>query len=231
MNEVCRQEKKYWIHRVDMARLMARLEPIMRQDEHNGAQGYWIRSLYFDTPDEQDYREKIDGLEKRRKLRLRIYDPEAGFAMLEMKQKEGMYQKKRSLRLRRKDAQEMAAGQYDCLLGYGDAFAAECYGLLRTRCYRPKAVVDYRRRAFIARENRIRVTFDHQIRATESCFDLFSPTLNTYPVLDAFGAVLEVKYSGFLLSYIKNAVNAADRTETSVSKYCLARRVGMRSCI
>lgn len=110
MNEVFRQEKKYWLTQIDMQILSGRLEKVMLQDPHNGAQGYTIRSLYFDTLGETDYQGKIDGLEVRRKIRLRAYDPAAAFAMLEMKQKEGNYQKKRSLRLERADAQAVARG-------------------------------------------------------------------------------------------------------------------------
>lgn len=48
-----------------------------------------------------------------------------------------------------------------------------------------------------------------------------------YPVLDPFYVVLEVKYNGFLLSYIKSLINGVDRSELSVSKYCLARGVSL----
>lgn len=105
---------------------------------HSRSQGYSIRSLYFDTLYDSDYHEKLDGIELRRKIRLRIYDPASEFAMLEMKQKEGAYQKKRSLRINRKDAEEMAAGRYDNLLRYSNPFAAECYGLMHRKCYRPR---------------------------------------------------------------------------------------------
>ena len=211
-----------------MKRLAGALAPVMLQDKHNGAQGYRIRSLYFDTVDERDYVEKLDGIELRRKLRLRLYDPAADFAMLEIKQKQGAYQKKRSLRLRRADAEQVAAGRYDCLLGYDEPVAAELYARLQTYCYRPKTIVEYRRLAFIARENQIRVTFDHDIRATEAHLDPFDPALDLYPVLDPFNGVLEVKYNGFLLSYIKEQVNRADRSELTVSKYCLARSAGLQ---
>ena len=227
MNEVYRQEKKYFMNLLDMARLSARLDQVMLRDAHSGAQGYAIRSLYFDSLDERDYQEMVDGIELRRKLRLRIYDPAADFAMLEMKQKEGMYQKKRSLRIARADAEALARGCYDSLLGYSDPFAAECYGLMTMKGYRPKTIVEYRRLAYIARENKIRITFDWDIRANEACWDLFSPNLSLYPVLDPFNLVLEVKYNGFLLSYIKDLVNGANRSELSVSKYCLARSAGL----
>ena len=90
MNEVLRQEKKYAINLADGMMLRHRLGGVMLQDPHNGAQGYGIRSLHFDTPDDQDFSDKMDGLELRRKIRLRIYSPQADFAMLEMKQKQGL---------------------------------------------------------------------------------------------------------------------------------------------
>ena len=227
MNEVLRQEKKYAINTADGAALYSRLGSVMHADAHNGAQGYVIRSLYFDTPDDQDFRDKVDGLELRRKIRLRTYSPQSDFAMLEMKQKEGPYQRKRSLRLSREEAQRLCRGDYRPLLSHRDAFAAECYGLMHCRCYRPKAVVEYRRQAFVARENHIRITLDSRITATESRWDLFDGGLAMYPVLDPFQMVLEVKYNGFLLSYIKDRLDLAERSELSVSKYCLARSVSL----
>lgn len=228
MNEVCRQEKKYWMNLAEMKRLAGALAPVMLQDKHNGAQGYRIRSLYFDTVNERDYEEKLNGIEMRRKLRLRLYDPAADFAMLEIKQKQGPYQKKRSLRLERADAEQLARGRYDSLLRYNEPVAAEIYALLQMYCYRPKTIVEYRRFAFIARENQIRVTFDHDIRSTEANLDPFDPMLDLYPVVDPFNGVLEVKYNGFLLGYIKEQVNRANRSELTVSKYCLARSAGLR---
>ncbi|HIZ54758.1 MAG TPA: polyphosphate polymerase domain-containing protein [Firmicutes bacterium] len=228
MNEVFRQEKKYLMTLPDLYKISAQLDRVMLQDSHNGAQGYRIRSLYFDTLDERDFTEKIDGIEVRKKIRLRNYGADTDFAMLEMKQKQGIYQKKRSLRLEREDARQLIQCNYTVLQKYDEPFAAECYGVLHCQCYRPKAVVEYQRKAYIARENQIRVTFDHHIIATETSFDIFSPSLNLYPVLDPFQAVLEVKYNGFLLSYLKNLINMADRSELSVSKYCLARSAGMQ---
>ena len=148
--------------------------------------------------------------------------------MLEMKQKQGPNQLKRSLRVTREDALRLARGDYGPLLRYAEPFAAECYGMLHCHCYRPRTIVEYRRRAFIAKENKIRITFDSRIEATESCLDLFSPRLNMNPVLDPYCAVLEVKFNGFLLSYLRQLINSVDKSELSVSKYALARQ---QSCL
>ena len=202
MNEVLRQEKKFLIDQVQLYRYSRGLAQFLTEDPHNKGDGYPIRSLYFDSLDDRDLQEKLDGVELRRKIRLRNYGPDNDFAMLEMKQKEGAYQKKRSLRLDREAAERLIRGDFRPLLDCGGSFAAECFGLMQARCYRPRAVVEYQRRAFIAKENQIRITLDSRITATEACWDLFSPRLVQYPVLDPFNAVLEVKYNGFLLSYI-----------------------------
>lgn len=224
MDTVLREEKKYLISIEEFVKKSHILQQFMMQDEHNGTHGYLIRSLYFDTPFDDDYFEKTAGIECRRKIRLRIYDTDNNFAMLEMKQKQGACQRKRSLKISRDEAERMIRGEYSILLSYEEPFAAEIYGLMQKKCYRPKTIVEYHRKAFIAKENKIRITFDNQIVSTESHFDLFSKKLNMNPVLDPYDVILEVKYNGFLLSYIKEMINNIDKSELSVSKYCLARQ-------
>lgn len=225
MNEVLRQEKKFLITLPQYYRFSNHLSQVLTLDKHSQGDGYMIRSLYFDTMDDKDYHEKEDGVELRRKIRLRNYGPHLPFAVLEMKQKQGGLQKKRSLNLNKEDAKRMIMGDYSVLLKYEESFATECFTLMNMQCYRPKAVVTYRRKAFVAKENKIRVTFDHHIQGTESCFDLFSDTLSESNLLDPFLVVLEVKYNGFLLGYIKDMLQECDTSELSVSKYCLSRTI------
>lgn len=223
MNEVFRQERKFLINSIQVSQIGHQLSLVMNEDKHNYGEGYLVRSLYFDTIDDNDFEDKEDGVELRKKIRLRCYGPNASFALLEMKQKQGSNQKKRSLKMERYDAQQLIAGNYGILLKYHDPFALELYGLMQIQCYRPKVVVEYRRRAFIAKENKIRITLDHHITATESNFDIFSSTLLQNSVLQPSLAVLEVKYNGFLLSYIKDIIQNCNEIETSVSKYCISR--------
>ena len=224
MNVVMREEKKFLISLDEFRNKSHYLDSLMIQDEHNGTHGYVIRSLYFDTVYDDDYFEKLDGVETRRKIRLRVYDPKHDFAMLEIKQKQGASQKKRSLRMSKDAANELIKGRYDVLLNYEEDFARECYSIMHYKCYRPKTIVQYNRKAYIAKENKIRITFDNNIVATETNFDLFSENLVMYPVLDKFNVVLEVKFNGFLLDYIRGFINSINKSELSVSKYALARQ-------
>lgn len=223
MLQVLRSEIKYAITLDECYRMKDKLSQLLIPDAHNGGNGYLIRSLYFDTMDDTDLVEKLDGTELRRKVRLRCYDPVRGGAKLEVKQKQGNLQLKRSLSLNRSDAQAVARGEYGVLLGQSEPFALECYGLIQTRFYRPKVIIEYRRTAFIARENDIRITFDCDVNATGACLDLFAPSLNWRPVLGPFNVVMEVKYNGFLPSYIKDIIRMANVSPISIGKYALGR--------
>ena len=225
MNRVKRREIKYLINRATYLKKKNYLEKVLHVDPHNKGDGYKVRSLYFDTIDDNDFFEKDFGLELRRKIRLRVYSPKDNFAMLEMKQKQGDYQMKRSLKVTRADAMKLIQGDYSCLLSYSEEFAHEMYAYMTINVYRPKVVIEYNRDAFYAQENNIRITFDHDIVATEASYNIFDENLQMTPVMDINNVVLEVKYNGFLLSYIKDTIKDVSCVSTSVSKYYLSRNI------
>jgi SPX domain protein involved in polyphosphate accumulation len=196
------------------------------EDKHSSGDGYLIRSLYFDQLDDNDFEEKIDGLEVRKKIRLRSYGENPQSAKLEMKQKQGMLQKKRSLTLNKEQSCRLVSGDYSVLLESSSSFAGECFGLMHMQCYRPKAVVTYTRKVFVANENEIRITFDHDIKGSESHFDIFSNDFVGNMIFDPSLVVMEVKFNGFLLSYIKDIISEVNASELAVGKYCLGRAIG-----
>lgn len=223
VRKVLREEKKYLITYQNYISSNHYFSQTLHPDIHNKEDGYIIRSLYFDTLFDDDFYHKIDGLEIRRKIRLRIYSPDDDFAYLEMKQKQGNYQQKRSLKISKENAIRLINKEYQVLLETNDPFGIEMYTIMSEQHYIPKTINQYRRKAYVVNENSTRITFDSDIRATETSFDLFSKNLLLNPVFDQNYVVLEVKYNGFLLSYVKDIINSIDRIQTPVSKYCLGR--------
>jgi hypothetical protein len=226
MNEVLRQEKKYLINIEQYYHLSRHFGHLLTEDSHSSGDGYEVRSLYFDSIDDNDFEEKIDGVDSRKKIRLRNYGADSQSAKLEMKQKQGIFQKKRSLELDKEQSSRLINGDYSALLELDSSFALECYGLMNMQCYRPATVVMYKRKVFTANENEIRITFDHDIRGAEANFDIFSSDLASNIIFDPFLVVMEVKFNGFLLSYIKDIINEVNASELAVSKYCLGRTIG-----
>lgn len=225
--EVLRMEKKYLLNLQEMSFLWYKLSQVLKGDIHNGSNGYLVRSLYFDTIDDKDFYDKYDGYEMRRKIRLRVYDPSGNTAKLEMKEKQGDLQRKRSLTLNRKDALALCKGNYTPLLAMNTEFSLELYSRMMQFIYVPKCIVEYDRKACFVSENNTRITIDANLRATEAVQDLFMKDIRTYPVGIANSGTLEVKYSNFLLSYVKDLVSLTGRTQMSLSKYCAARSISM----
>ena len=226
MLTVLRREEKYPLNLQEAIQYEGWFEQILEMDEFSKGGSYMVRSLYFDTVDDKDFFDKVTVQNLRRKIRLRIYNPTDQKAKLELKQKENIFQKKRSLSVSREDAQELIAGNYSVLLKYPEPFAGEMFAIMTTEGYRPKSIVEYQRRAFMAKENNIRLTFDSRIRATESSFDIFAEKIPMSQVYDADKTIFEVKYDKFMLGYISEIISTIDRRNISSSKYCLSRSIG-----
>ena len=224
---VFRTEKKYVLNTVQASGIFSRLSMVMQGDLHNGTNAYMVRSLYFDTVYNDDYFEKMAGIERRRKIRLRIYDVNSPTAKLEIKEKQGANQLKRSLTVSRDDAMELQKGNFEVLRNREEPLAEELFVLMTTKQYRPVCIVEYQRRAFMSYTNDIRITFDSKITSNEGNFSIFDKEMQTYPVFPFNEMVLEVKYNGFLLSYIKDMVSSLDCEENAISKYCMARMYGL----
>ncbi|MDE5698454.1 MAG: polyphosphate polymerase domain-containing protein [Lachnospiraceae bacterium] len=231
MLDVTRKENKYDIGLIETADMKRRLGIYMESDPHNGETGYLVRSLYFDTLYDADFEQKVDGYDERQKIRLRVYSADAMTAKLEVKEKEDALQRKRSLSIERGEAQQMINGDYRFLLRREEPLAHWLYAFLNARCYRPKCVVEYDRYAYILEHNDTRITFDQNLRASESNYDIFDKDLVLYPVSAPGAVTMEVKYTGFLLSHLKNELNYCDKTRCSNSKYCRARMITKRGRI
>lgn len=222
MPEVNRRELKYRLNAAQVPAIRRRLSAFLLPDDHGGADGYWVRSLYFDTPADSDFWDKVDGIDCRQKIRLRIYD-ESGPVKLELKQKNGGFQRKRSIPISREEADALMAGNWESLRQRQEPVAGSLYRMLLLGCYRPKCIVQYRRVALCTPENDIRITFDCDLRASESSQALFDFSAPLYPVEPPGAVTLEVKYSGFLFSNVKLALGWKIGPQISSSKYCRAR--------
>ncbi|WP_293982558.1 polyphosphate polymerase domain-containing protein [uncultured Clostridium sp.] len=227
MLDVLREEKKYKISLKSKGYVLGYISNILHGDAFNGTRPYLVRSLYFDSIGDEDYFNKQVGTDYHKKIRLRVYSPDSDNAKLEIKEKSGSMQRKRSLTVSKEDAIELINRNYEVLKNYKEDLAEELYMIMVTKLYVPRCIVEYERIAFGTPENNIRITFDSNVRSNEGNFNLFSNELNTYPVMNSDDVIFEVKYNNFLFSYIKDVIRCIDKIEVSASKYCMSRRFGL----
>lgn len=224
MITVFRRELKFMMRYEDALLLQKDLQQILELDGHTQASYYKVRSLYFDSINDIDFYEKISGEEKRKKIRLRIYDIKQDTAKFEIKEKNGGYQKKTSLSVSRDDAYQCIAGRYDVLGRYG-AEGERLYSMLCLGAYRPAVMIEYDRKAYIYPDFNIRVTFDKSIRSNETVFDLWNENVAFLPVLEDKFVILEVKFDGYLLESVKQVLAKYHLINISFSKYGRGRMI------
>ena len=110
--EQYRHELKYEINAADAAEIRQRLRCIAATDPHAKNGRYKIRSLYFDTPTNRALYEKLDGVNRREKFRIRYYNGDLSRICLEKKSKYCNLSAKRSEVITKEQARAFAAGEF-----------------------------------------------------------------------------------------------------------------------
>ncbi len=220
-----RHELKYFTTAAELAVLRGILTPVMQLDpngnEHNE---YHIRSLYFDTINDDALEEKIAGVGSRKKYRMRIYNFSDKVIKLECKSKYGDLISKQSVTIPRDLAEQLIAGDPEGLQRMRHPLLHDVYREMKTRLLRPAVIVDYVREAYIHPAQDVRITFDKQLRTGLYSQDIFNPAVPTYPVFDDAVDILEVKFNEFLPTYIQSILSGVTAQRSAISKYTWCRR-------
>lgn len=220
-----RHELKYLITPAELTVLRGILMPVMQLDPNGNAQNeYHIRSLYFDTINDDFLEEKISGVGNRKKYRIRIYNFSDQVIKLECKSKYGDLISKQSVSIPRDLAEQLIAGDPEGLQRMRHPLFHDVFREMRTRLMRPAVIVDYVREAYIHPAQEVRITFDKQLRTGLYATDMFDRMLPTYPVFDDPCEILEVKYDEFLPTYLQGILSGITAQRSAVSKYTWCRR-------
>lgn len=217
-----RHEWKHEISLADRMVLRARLAAVCRADGHAVNGTYLVRSLYFDNPADKVLREKIDGVSRREKFRIRCYNGDLSLIHLEKKSKHGGLGTKETAELSAAEVQAVVDGELDWMMGSGRPLVQELYHKMRTQGLRPRTIVDYTREPFVYGPGNVRVTLDYDIRTGLGCTDFLNSSCVTIPA-GGPAAVLEVKWDAFLPDLIRDAVQLEGRRASAFSKYAACR--------
>ena len=215
-----RHEYKFVIPYEETLAIREKLNKLLEIDRKYD--GYMIRSLYFDSINDSDYYDKLNGEMNRKKIRLRIYDPNGELVKLELKSKYDYHQLKESLIIKKEDAIELIKGNYDILLNYKEDLAKKIYVILMTGYYQPKVIIEYQRIAYMGKTT-TRITFDFEIKSSTNIDDFFNEDINYVETIDKKDVVLEVKFDRFLEPYISVILDKYISRNQSVSKYIMGR--------
>ncbi len=221
MSAEFRHEYKFLISAADARLLKLRLKGIMRPDPHAGPTGqYTIRSLYFDDFAHSAYFEKMDGIEKRSKYRIRIYNSGTDVIKLEKKEKIGNLTRKTAQTITLEQARLLQSPELPDEIPQ-EGLLAELYGRIRGQGFRPMVLVDYDRTPFVCADGNTRITIDENVRTRPHCADLLASDKAMLPVLEKGQVILEVKFDEFLPGYLADALTDIPKAALAISKFAL----------
>ena len=222
------QYRHEWKHMIDLSDRIAirqRLRAVARPDGHARDGRYLIRSLYFDSPGDTALREKLDGVNRREKFRLRCYNGDPSLIHLEKKSKRNGLGSKELTEVSAAEVRALLEGDLDWMARSGRTLVWELYQKMHTQLLRPRTIVDYTREPFVYAPGNVRVTIDTDIRTGLSRTDFLDPDCPTVPAGDA-PAILEVKWDEYLPEIIRAAVQLPGRRASAFSKYAACRIYG-----
>lgn len=222
-----RHELKYPVDMGTYLALRQRLRAVMKPDSHAGTDGcYTIHSIYFDNADDKALREKINGVAQREKWRIRWYNDDLSYIMLEKKIKRDQLCQKLSAPLTEGECRALAAGKTDWMAEHPSELVRELYGKCKAQQLFPRVMVSYVREAYVYDPGNVRVTFDSRIRTSLYHRDLLDGARGI-SAMDAPGEqILEVKYDAFLPDIIRWLLQCGTIRQQAFSKYGACRRFG-----
>ena len=222
-----RSELKHYINYQDYLIIKSRISKVLDLDKNtNNNFEYKIRSIYFENFNDKVLQEKLLGLNKRDKFRIRFYNDDESFIRLEKKSKINGLCKKISCPLSKDEALKIINGDISFLINSFEPLFHELYIKMKTEFLKPRTIVDYEREAYIYKVGNVRITFDKYLRTGIVSNDIFNKELCTINPINKDYIVLEVKYDEFLPDFILDLIQLGERTKTSISKYALCRMYG-----
>jgi hypothetical protein len=198
-----------------------------REKDHQ----YTVRSIYFDTPRLNAYREKLEGIRVRRKLRVRSYNEQQNVsaAFLEIKKKVDQRVMKHRTAIRFEDLPalfETKAVEELVCPGRDPALSIECgrrflFHIIRS-CMMPVILVAYEREAYQGRlDGALRITLDKHLRHLPfpALSELYQEDGLRYVAPRFF--IMEIKFNKGFSPWLQTIVKRHNVTRTSASKYAL----------
>ena len=220
-----RTELKYICFETELKLIENRIRYLVSRDSHIKQSGaYTVRSVYFDDFYNSCYYQVQDGVDNRRKYRIRIYNCDRSYVMLEEKNKHWGKSYKDSCRLTI-DQCEMLLNNKPVSLSHDcPSVLKRLCAAMHTQMMHPCIVVDYQRTPFIYHLGNIRVTFDRYISTSSHVERFFDRTLPLRPIMQNGQHILEVKFDEFLVDYVHHTLQLDYLQQTAFSKYYLCRK-------
>lgn len=226
-----KKEIKYLIPNRDLPRVRKAIKSYLTLDKYAGPKenpDYTVHSIYLDTWDLKFYSQKIDGIRKRVKVRIRGYNTvkDDSIIFLELKRKKNDIIFKNRYPCLFKNA--------NCILNREDVVENVIFKQnpldkerfifnYLTLCLKPIIMISYEREAYQYKfDDSLRITFDKNVRSSKANNINSLKRDNFYLPTFENETIFEIKSSKPFPDWVLNVIKRFGLQRRSVSKYTLS---------
>jgi len=216
-----RHEWKYFLPTRTIQALIPEIMMFMDMDAYSKKNGFYdLYSVYYDTEDWQSFYEKIDGIERRKKFRIRSYKKDVSpedevFLEVKEKNKDIILKRRRPIKMR--DVNKLNSGS---LVSDDSVLEEWRYNIVRN-AIKPRIMIGYKRMAFVPRDNvNLRITIDTEVgysMLNHRRVDFSDFARKTY--FSREFSVLEIKYSGPVPKFVEDLIRRHNLRNEAISKF------------
>ncbi|MFO7524470.1 MAG: polyphosphate polymerase domain-containing protein [Ignavibacteriaceae bacterium] len=229
-----RLEYKYLLSNSQLNEFRSSLLPFVEPDEYAANRElneYTVRSIYFDSMNLDDYRDKIEGIKIRKKLRVRGYneDKSDSTIFLEIKRKFENHISKNRAPLKYSNLDELLrSSDIENLImrkkGYlhSEEDAKRFFYHYKQKTFVPVVLVVYEREAYFSKHDlTLRITIDKNLRSLKlpGTSDLFNDNELKRAMLN--NVILELKFFNGFPQWLQKMLTRFELQRRPLSKYTI----------
>ena len=223
-----RREYKFLIHKEKLTAFRKAIAPYLQLDKYSARKSdhrYTVRSIYYDTRQLEFYREKIEGIKIRKKIRVRGYDgrDDHQYLFLEIKRKENdrIFKNRSRVQFNKSDSlKDLVERTHSKQDEKNEEDAARFFYNVARYNLHPTVLVTYDREAYFCRyRSGLRLTIDQELRSKPmpAFADLFDESSLNYVMPNH--AILEIKFYRGLPSWLQKVITQFNLSRQAISKY------------
>lgn len=160
----------------------------------------------------------LNGVDNRKKFRIRIYNCDNSVIRLEKKSKLNGMTNKETCIISKKQFEDIMDKNVS-IDNKNKKLLNEFYKYMLYYGYEPKLIVEYDRIPYVYDAGNVRITLDYNLRYSTDFNNFFKVNLITTPYYSSKFNLMEVKYNNFLPDYIKCSIQLNELSTTAFSKY------------
>lgn len=172
----------------------------------------YIRDLYFDSPNNEDLIEKVNGESITEKFRIRYKNLDSTDIRLEKRMKKDGKYKKISAIITEEDVENILNGDIEYLAFSDKKILRDFYLNIMCEKIEPKAIIEFERQSFVYEKSDITVNIDTSRRVSLNEEDIMDDEIKSV-VINEDTAVIEMRYNKDIPKFVDRLIFGEEEKE------------------